>query len=403
MTYRLITIATATLIAVMGTLNDARANPEWDTIVAYVDASYTTTDPETGKQKTVSNVGSGYVVSTQGHIATAYHVIEAWDTLSQKDKDRNPITVRFVRSASDRRNNYEARSIIIREPEDEFAVLQITEPFEAEAIATACLLNTPQGEPLTAAGYPAAVGAERSYTPVSFGSGDSGKWTVTSDFARGMSGGPVFWRGTLKVVGFVTSGSLSNPTVRHVTPTASVAAEFAYVVGTRPLDCRDTPRLAGTGSYVLTVWRQQTRVERCIQRHDLGGFKGRNKEIDRFVRPTPGWAIDTDESRRDTFKLIIGAADNGRCAGWRWNTLSSESVVMYVRVDQTKHLIPKDARVNCSAEIPEFSEIQETLEDVPVEATIPFDNDTVIELPAGAMDWRLEIRNPRGKRLECPH
>lgn len=390
--------AAMTLIALAICPAAAAANPTRDGIVAFVDAGHDTKNVQTGETERRGTVGSGMLVSTEGHIAVAYHVIAAWDSLSRREKQENPITVRFSRSASYAGNLYEARNLVIAKPKADFAILKITEAFTSGAFATPCLLAQPHGTALTAAGYPSGAGGERTYSPVSFGSADAGVWTVTSDIGRGMSGGPVFLADTLKVVGFVTSGVPTKAVISHVTPIATVADAFEYALGAKVLDCRDAPKYAGSGSYSLTVWREDHRVERRVTRHGLGGFKGRNREIDRAVRPSPGWSIDIDESQRGAFRLIKGGADNGRCEGWRWNTLSSNSVTMYARVDQTQHLVPRDAHVNCSAEIPEIRTVTETIEDTLSNAAIPFDDDTVIELPPNVTEWRLEVTNPRGKR-----
>ena len=396
-------------LAVLGVLSAAQVSIAHanDELVVAIDASYKKLERK-GEDVTTNlheALGSGFLISADGHVGTAFHVVEGWSNLPFEQQEKFPIVLTFGdrRVAGDSRKYF--ADIVAVDPDDDFAILKIREDFATDRNAKLCTMNPSAETELVASGFPGTPSAGFANAPVSFGSdrGPRGQWVVTSPFSPGMSGGAVFIKGTPKVVGFVTSGSLTDQNAKFVVPTenffAKVAGELPSNSGPNAPNCADISiddASTQIGAYKLEATVAVQSTERRTTLHQLGQFKGKNKEIDRAVRPSAGWEIDVNAPRQN-FVLSDYGADNGRCVAVRWNTLSASGLTVYARVDQTKHAFPKDAHVNCQINLPEIRVVVGSENRVLENPKIDWESDTLVSLPPNTTAWRLTVTNPRGK------
>ena len=138
------------------------------------------------------------------------------------------------------------------------------------------------------------------------------------------------------------------------------------------------------GSYAITTKVRRNNRETTTKVLDLGGFKGKNTEQNRAV-PIPeyehGWRLDL--TRKNEIKLNQISADNGRCEGIRWPSVTENGLTMYVRLDQTKHTFPRDASVHCSINLPVYR-------------IVPVDEDGPSK--SGRISWASDERRHLGVR-----
>jgi len=146
-------------------------------------------DENTGQTKAAGS-GSGFVITADGLVLTAYHVVKDWNAQSDEDKQNNPLRIRLGSSHGD---EVDAQIVGINDQYD-VALLQILRPGTYAATGV-CFANTLEpGEEVTGFGFP--EGLERQSSPGTFGnaSADNGRWAVSFNNAEGMSGGPLYDR-----------------------------------------------------------------------------------------------------------------------------------------------------------------------------------------------------------------
>jgi hypothetical protein len=143
---------------------------------------------ENTSQTKAAGSGSGVVITSNGLVLTAYHVVKEWNAQSDDDKLNNPLRIRLGSSHGD---EVDAQIVGVNDQYD-VALLQILRPGKYPA-AGVCFANTLEpGESVTGFGFP--DGLERQSSPGTFGnaSADNGRWAVSFNNAEGMSGGPLY-------------------------------------------------------------------------------------------------------------------------------------------------------------------------------------------------------------------
>lgn len=179
--------------------------------------SYDFTDNKTGAIKRAT--GSGVVISDEGHVLTAFHVVKPWMDQTDAEKDKNPVWG-AVGGKYNPKVQLLGPSSREQDPGD-FAVFQIgsSPPPGGHLPASICYVRfseVPESK-FVAFGYP--LGSEIQPVEGLFGnaSGPALTWSASTSFVEGMSGGPVFdKRGFL--IGLIRSGL--KPPVQFVTPIA---------------------------------------------------------------------------------------------------------------------------------------------------------------------------------------
>lgn len=372
------------------------AQAEWREVVVSIDASFKRLGLEGDNVGWVDggDVGSGFVASEDGLVLTARHVVADWAALTDEDKQKNPIRVRYDSGVSVDVDGVEW----ISETSD-LALLRLkTRPARH---AFACFLNPEQLSPgeevtLTAVGF---LGRRFSSGGFDYIATEDGLWRGGSDFARGMSGGPLFYGEQLRVAGIVTKGSESRDLLKFATPIAKASDAIERKLGYKLRDCRDPsdPRL---GEYVLEVERVVSETIRQITTRDLGrfgagGYFKKGPERKR-ANATSGWTIDI--SSRESFKLHSRNQDNARCEEIVWNSVGRDATSIEVRAQIDKRPNGQWGDVHCSLTFPEITTVIKTVIDDPVSKAIPWDEDTIVDIPDGATGWVLTVYDPLGKK-----
>jgi hypothetical protein len=152
------------------------------------------------------------------------------------------------------------------------------------------------------------------------------------------------------------------------------------------------------GSYAITTKVRRNDRETTTKVLDLGGFKGRNTEQNRAV-PIPeyehGWRLDL--TRKNEIKLNQISADNGRCEGIRWPSVTENGLTMYVRLDQTKQMFPRDASVHCTINLPVYRIAPMDVDGPSKSGRISWTSDEEFELPSGILSKRIEVNLFNGR------
>jgi S1-C subfamily serine protease len=174
---------------------------------------------ENGNKISVS--GTGFIVSSVGHVVTAAHLFHDWSKQNPVDKKKNGIWA----SLRDKPGNViesplRLDDIDLGNPDGEdVALLKLpSHGYEAYSAPPLCLTSRPKrGDEFFAYGFPGDQGFD--FVRGRFGNidGPKGRWTAEADFAPGMSGGPVYDMSGY-VIGLVKGGLADIKTVRWITP-----------------------------------------------------------------------------------------------------------------------------------------------------------------------------------------
>ena len=221
--------------ALAAALYAGAAQAEVDRLSA-VHISTQCTNPETGA--VAPSQGTGVIVSADGVVVTAHHVLACWlDQPAQQRRD-TPIQGRVGSS----REAPLALDYIASDAIADVAVLRFAGVSREFAAAPLCALRSPEaGTAITAAGFPLG----QDYQPVSGQIGNTsapgGRWAASLALSPGMSGGPVYVDG--RVAGLIKGGAQDdNNTVRVITPIYRGAALIEPEAGLRIGDCNMRPQ-----------------------------------------------------------------------------------------------------------------------------------------------------------------
>jgi S1-C subfamily serine protease len=184
--------------------------------------NFQTIDPDNGVAKLT--IGTGFVVSAKGHVLTASHIFRDWQRQNDASRASNPIhgTLRDKPGATDG----PTLTLEMINPGNTFsdvALLKFPElPGKDYLVAPICFKEEPKlGDELYAFGFP----FDFNFQPIKATLGTSsvgGRWSASSAFTYGMSGGPVYSASGF-VVGIVKGGLDGTDAVRWITPIS-----FAY-------------------------------------------------------------------------------------------------------------------------------------------------------------------------------
>lgn len=162
-----------------------------------------------------SSQGTGFIVSENGHIITAYHILK-------QPKKCSDYTDRRIRARIGYHQSGEWLPVTLAAAPDEFsdvALLRFPERKDSYRSASMCsYTNPPSGMGLLAVGFPQATGYSAIDARYSNSSGPKGRWQGSSVFTLGMSGGPIYETEKGSVVAIVQGGLSGTPAVRFMVP-----------------------------------------------------------------------------------------------------------------------------------------------------------------------------------------
>ena len=179
------------------------------------------TDPNTGAKSTIQ--GTGFVVSPEGYVLTASHLLREWLNQTATDQLLNPIkgTLRD-KPGFETESPFNLQIVELSDPNiEDVALLKLPHP-TAQPYPTAaiCLRNaetTKLGDDLVAFGFPLGQNFQPVSATIGTQNAPGGRWAAAGPFTEGMSGGPVY-NSKGSVVGIVGGGSESGGAANWITP-----------------------------------------------------------------------------------------------------------------------------------------------------------------------------------------
>ncbi|TGQ74467.1 serine protease [Mesorhizobium sp. M00.F.Ca.ET.186.01.1.1] len=161
--------------------------------------------------------GSGVIISENGDVLTASHVVKVWQAQTDEEKQDHRIVGRIGDIHASRSFDMMTKDV----PDNpDIALLQFFDQTDPYPTANVCFIQRPAtGSTLTAFGFP----DHGNFTPAtgsfSNAGGDGGLWQVGVPLTEGMSGGPVY-DPEGNVVGLVKGAIDFNANVGFVVPVA---------------------------------------------------------------------------------------------------------------------------------------------------------------------------------------
>ncbi len=187
-------------------------------------------DPKTGAVD--EGRGSGVIVTKDGFLVTAFHVIDCWIKQEPQGKRDHPLKGRVASIFRDEKT----LSVIRTDPQSDYAILKIEGIYDDWVPSEICKMKRPEagGTSLLAVGFP--KGEEYQPSLVQFGNSVGNFWSVSGALTFGMSGGGVYADGRL--IGIVTSGDpKSNGAINKVSPIFRFAQELNTETGLNIQSC----------------------------------------------------------------------------------------------------------------------------------------------------------------------
>lgn len=180
--------------------------------------------------------GTGFTISKNGHIITAYHILK-------QPKKCSGYTDRRIRARIGYHQSGEWLPVTLAAAPDEFsdvALLRFPERADVYQPAAVCSDTKPtSGMDLLAVGFPQGTGYSTIDARYSNSSGPNGRWQGPSVFTLGMSGGPIYETQKGSVVAIVQGGLSGTPAVRYMIPITD-AANFFQKAGVSLNLCEST-------------------------------------------------------------------------------------------------------------------------------------------------------------------
>jgi hypothetical protein len=275
------------------TLADISARATKTTVYVYVPFS----DNNTGVRKFTA--GSGFLVTEDGAIVTAYHVLTDWLGQNDEGKHDNPITVRIGSKYAQARE----AAYLAGDQQADLAILRIREP-QIYPAAPVCYTSTMQaGLYVFGFGFP----NDHDLTPLpgmySNANGDGGRWEAAAAFTNGMSGGPVYNdRGF--VVGVIQGGVPLSPATSFVTPLRWARPMLESHTSVKQA-CFGSCRSPGNGIEswsTTTPWSDKT--EWMGGGHNQAAECGKLQAV--FMQTHPGQTLDITKTDEVSDKDFLG-------------------------------------------------------------------------------------------------
>lgn len=179
--------------------------------IIYIDVPIT--DNETGGVKHI--IGTGFIISKEGHLLTANHIFKEWNAQSASEKNKNKIYGRIGGNTST--EVFPLETIGDADIVGDVVLMKLLSPPKVFSRLPLCFnTNISEGEGVVAYGFPMGNDLQPTHGTIGNKNGTGGRYSANSDFTYGMSGGPVF--NQTGVIGIVKGGLENEPAVRWITP-----------------------------------------------------------------------------------------------------------------------------------------------------------------------------------------
>ncbi|MGE0474323.1 MAG: serine protease [Nitrospirales bacterium] len=157
---------------------------------------------------------TGFIISKDGHILTAQHILKKWLDQSPSQKTENEIKGRVGGNTSD--EIYPLTPVSFDDHKDVLLMKLKSDRNDFEPLPLCFYQDISEGSSFVAVGYPLGNDLQVTDGIIGNNNADGGRWAVNSDFTFGMSGGPVF--NMNGVIGIVKGGEEGEPALRWITP-----------------------------------------------------------------------------------------------------------------------------------------------------------------------------------------
>lgn len=168
--------------------------------------------------------GTGFVVSKDGHVLTAAHVIREWLKQPLAMRQANPIKASLSDKPGTARHPPLTLEFVSERAgaSEDVALLRILDavPYVPAAICFQAAPLARTGDPIFAYGFPYRQGFQPVSGHLGTQTAPGGRWFAASAFTHGMSGGPVYYISHALVMGIVKGGLEGTDAVRWITPIA---------------------------------------------------------------------------------------------------------------------------------------------------------------------------------------
>ena len=185
-------------------------------------------DPQTGKE--VKSQGTGFIVSSIGHVLTASHLLRPWIE-QKKSQEPNPMKATlWDRPGFATVSPLNLEVINPGDPDSvDVALLKLPEPPQPYSPVSICPDEPLLGEKVSALGFPWGQGFQIVDWSLGNRNAEGGRWAAAHNFPGGMDGGPVY-SAACKLIGLVKGGEANTEQVRWITPIRH-AENFLRIAG----------------------------------------------------------------------------------------------------------------------------------------------------------------------------
>ena len=185
-------------------------------------------DPQTGKE--VKSQGTGFIVSSIGHVLTASHLLRPWIE-QKKSQEPNPIKATlWDRPGFATGSPLNLQVINPGDPNSmDVALLKLPDPPQPYSPVSICPAEPRLGDAVSALGFPWDQSFQIVDRTLGNRNAEGDRWAAAHNFPGGMDGGPVY-SAACKLIGLVQGGEANTQQVQWITPIRH-AEHFLSIAG----------------------------------------------------------------------------------------------------------------------------------------------------------------------------